>query len=330
MRDILEQHLAAAEAEGRSLTDAEASLIESLSASKAPEVSPEPAYVPARLSAADDDARQRQETLSRVLTAVQERQPLITAATVHYGTSRPAGVPSMPNGRLVDLLKSRGAHNLGEQARTFQVPRIAAGGAAAVWTPGSDKAEVPTELASVTSDVVAAWTAVTSTGFMDVAGLALILEGMLAREVVKKENTVIAASIITQADSQTDSTDYQGVVGDAVTDAMLGGGTNLVLMLGANVAAGCLGSAVVGPFGRDGDYGGTIMGHPFVVVSGIDADTAVAVDPRALAVAASPMMTLIDPYSGSVQNSVVIRQETSVAVVTSDVEAIGLAKKLPA
>lgn len=66
------------------------------------------------------------------------------------------------------------------------------------------------------------------------------------------------------------------------------------------------------------------------MVSGIDADTAVAVDPRALAVAASPMMTLVDPYSGSVQNSVVIRQETSVAVVTSDVDAIGLAKKLPA
>ena len=42
------------------------------------------------------------------------------------------------------------------------------------------------------------------------------------------------------------------------------------------------------------------------------------------------MMTLVDPYSGSVQNSVVIRQETSVAVVTSDVDAIGLAKKLPA
>lgn len=327
MLDVVKRHLEAAEAEGRALTDHEAALIEAVAST--PDPSPE-TITAAHIPAAAPEADTRTETLTKILAAVQDRQPFITAATVHYGTARPAGVANAAGGRLVDFLKGRGAQDLGESARTFQVPRIKAGGAAGVWTPGQAKAEIESELAQISSDVIAAYTAVTSTGFLDIPNLAVILEGMLAREVVRKENATVATSLAGQSAGPLDSLDYQSTLADAVTEASLGGASSLVLMLGANVGAAVLGSAVVGPFGREGDYRGTLMGHPFVLVDGLDPDTVVAVDPRAIAVAASPMMTLVDPYSGSTSNAVIVRQETSVAVVAADPRAVGVAKHIPA
>ena len=70
------------------------------------------------------------------------------------------------------------------------------------------------------------------------------------------------------------------------------------------------------------------MGHPFVLVDGLDVDSCVAVDPRAVAVAASPLMTLVDPSSRSTTNSVIVRQESSVAVVAADPRGVGVAKKI--
>ncbi len=322
--NVSTQHLEAAESEGRALSDHEAALIETTTAADIPQMPVTAAYIPSRSSSEVDT---KAETLTKILAAVQERQPFITAAAADYATSRSVGVATPASNRLVEFLKARDATNLGEQARTFQVPKIASG-EAAKWTPGQAKAEIVTELGSVASEVIAAYTSITSTGFMDIPNLDVVVNGLLSREVVRQENAHIATSLAPQAFAPLDSLDYQTTVGDAVTEAMLGGAQSLVLILGANVGAAVLGSAFVGSFGRDSDYTRTLMGHPFVLVDGLDVDSCVAVDPRAVAVAASPLMTLVDPSSRSTTNSVIVRQESSVAVVAADPRGVGVAKKI--
>lgn len=68
-------------------------------------------------------------------------------------------------------------------------------GDAAEWTTGQ-KAEIVTELASLSATVCAAWTEVTSTGFMDFAHLKNLLGRPLAQRVVLKENLAIATAVL--------------------------------------------------------------------------------------------------------------------------------------
>ena len=326
LTDVVRAHLEAAESEGRSLTDHEAALIEAVASSVEPVVASTP-YIPAPPV---DAAAERRELLSAALEAVQSRSAFratITASTpVHYSTTRVAGEPAPVGGRLVEQLRSMGAADLGSTARTFQVPRVKSGDAAE-WIPGQAKSEIVTELGTVSSDVIAAFTAVTSTGFMDISSLDAILAGLLSRRVVVQENAAVAASILAQGPTPLDGLDDGHTVATAVTDAMLGGADALVLLLGGNVAATILGDGGVGPFGRDADYRSSLIGHPFIVVPGMNSDTVVAVDPRAVAVAFTPLQLLVDPYSGSTSNEVVIRVESSVAAVVTDSTGVGVAAK---
>lgn len=62
------------------------------------------------------------------------------------------------------------------------------------WTTGQ-KAEIVPEL-SLSATMCAAWTEVTSTGFMDFAHLKNLLGRPLAQRVVLKENLVIARAVL--------------------------------------------------------------------------------------------------------------------------------------
>ena len=66
-----------------------------------------------------------------------------------------------------------------------------------------------------------------------------------------------------------------------------------------------------------------MFGLPYLIVPGMTSADAIAVDARALTVSASPVMVLVDPYSASKTNGVIVRVETSAAVVVNDANATG-------
>lgn len=323
-REILAAHLAAAEAEGRAVTDAEAALIEAIAAE--PERPRPGTYIdiaPAlpRIEAADPSVARGAE-LTAALDAVQNRTPFVSATVAHYATSQAVGVESPTSGRLVDWLRGRGAQGLPGQARTFQVPKIASGDAA-VWKFPDPKAEITTELASIPSTVHAAYTQVTSTSALDVDGLEMIINGLLRRRVVAVENAAIAKGIADQGKAATAAS-----AAEAITHAVIAASSidarNVVAMLSPDVASTVTADGLVGWLGDTRNFQGMVMGVPFVIVNGLAAGTAVAVDTRAVALAYTPVMVLTDPYSGSTSNTVTIRVETSTAAVVTDPTAVGV------
>lgn len=326
-REILAAHLAAAEAEGRALTDGEAALIEAIASTPDPERLHPAAYAdvtPALPRVQAAPAPDTHGALVKMLDSIHSRTPFVSATVAHYSTTQTLGVPSPVTGRLVDWLMGRGAQSLGGEARTFQVPKIKSGDAGK-WDFPSVKPEIVTELASVPSTVHAAYTQVTSTSALDVPGLEMIINGMLRRRVVAVENTEIAKSIAAQVGKATTATTPEAAITDAVLAASTIGVGTVVAMLSPDVASAVMASGAVGWLGDTRVFQGMVVGVPFVVVNGLAAGTAVAVDTRAVALAFTPVMALTDPYSGSTSNVVTIRVETSTAAVVTDPTAVGVA-----
>ena len=339
---VLASYLTTAETDGRALTDSEAHLIETLATlPAAPMVDQEvrdavaelrntvqqqqpanaqPTSVYASLLPTRDD-------MTAMVQAIRSKTPLtVTAAAAAYNTSKPLGEPLRDAARVVDLLIGLGAAQA-PMARNVEVPRIASGDAA-VWTTGT-KAEIVTELASISATVCAAWTEVTSTGFMDIMGLDNLLGRLLARRVVLKENLAVADSLETQGTAATAGADAVGTVVGALVEASKSGGQPSILMLSDDLAIDVLSAAQAGYAGLDTYWRGTLFGVRFVVVPGMTAATAVAADPTALAVGRSDVMQLVDPYSSSTTNGVIVRTEVSVAAAVLDPTAVGVCTTTP-
>lgn len=333
---VLASYLANAETEGRTLTDSEASLIETLaSMPAAPAVDTEAraalAELQNRVNAQPAAAQPvtayasmlpSADDMNALVQAIRSKTPLsVTAAAVAYDTSRPLGEPLGDIARVSTLLRSLGAAQA-PMARNVEVPRIASGDAAE-WTSGT-KAEIVTELASLSATVCAAWTEVTSTGFMDFANLENLLGRLLARRVVLKENLAIANDLESQGTAATAGADAIGTVVGAMVEASKSGGQPNVLMLADDLAVSVLSEAQAGYAGLDTYWRGSLFGVRFVVVPGMTASTAIAADATALAVGQSEVMQLVDPYSSSKSNGVIVRSEVSIATAVLDPTAVGV------
>ena len=329
MRDVLNNYLAAAEAEGRTLSDAEAKLIETLaSAPEVPagyvEVPREMLDIPAALPRVQASEPDRPGEITGMLDAIHNRTPFVSATVADYKTSMTVGVDTPVTGRLLDWLYRRGALGLGGASRTYQVPKIASGDAAG-WTFPSEKSEIVTELASIPSTVHAAYTSMTSTSALDIEGLEMIISGLLSRRVIAVENKASAEGIAAQGVQQ-DASDAADAISKAIIAASAIDVTSVVAMLAPDVAAKVTATGLVGALGDSDRFQNMVMGVPYAVVQGLTPGTAVAVDTRATAVSFTPVMTLVDPYSEAKSNVVTIRVETSTAVVVSDPTAVGVAK----
>jgi hypothetical protein len=341
LHTVLASYLTAAETEGRSLTDAEARLIESLATLPTPStvdteareaiaalresvvtpLSPAPA-LPAYASLLPS-----REDMHAMVQAIRSKTPVsVTAAAAAYDTSMPLGAPLTDVSRLVDVLRGLGAAEA-PMARNVEVPRIASGDAA-VWTSGT-KAEIVTELATIAATVCAAWTEVTTTGFMDIRNLDSLLGRLLARRVVLKENLAVADSLETQGTAATAGVDAVGTVIGALVEASKSGQQPSILMLSDDLAIDVLSAAQAGYAGLDTYWRGTLFGVRFAVVPGMTAATAIAADPTALAIGRSDVMQLVDPYSSSTSNGVIIRTEVSVAAAVLDPTAVGVCTTAP-
>lgn len=339
IHSALASYLATAETEGRSLSDHEASLIETLATVEdRPAVDTEAREALAQLQTKVTDALGQATTpapahayaslvpsrddLSLLVQAIRSRQPLsVTAAAAAYDTSKPLG-EVLPNvARMSDLILNLGAVSA-PIARNVEVPRIASGDAAP-WTSGT-KAEIVTELASIGSTVCAAWTEVTSTGFMDFVNLENLLGRLLARRVVLQENLAISGDLEAQGTTATDGADAVSTVTGALVEASKSGGTPNVLMISDDLAISVLSAAQAGYAGLDTYWRGSLFGVRFVIVPGMTAATAIAADCTALAVGRSDVMQLVDPYSSSKSNGVIIRTEVSVGTAVLDPTAVGI------
>lgn len=335
IKQTLQNHLQAADDDGRQISDGEAQLIEVL------------ASMPLDTPAVDVEAREaigalRSEVMASraaepasfrvnaellpdhagmvsLLEAIKTRQPFSVQAA-SYDVQRPVEVGARQVARLIDRLGANGSQ-VAPVARKLEVPRIASGDAE-IWTEG-DKAEIVTELALVEADVIAAWTEINSMNLIDINSLELQLSTLLGRRVVAQENVAVAESLLGQATVGTAGT----TAVEAVVNAMLavsasGAGANFLIM-STDIAAGVMASAQAGYAGLDTYWRGSLYGMPFAVVPGLTANTAIAADASALVIGRTPVLQLSDPYSGSKRNSVILRTETSVAIAVLDPTAVG-------
>ena len=321
-KKILEQYLRTAEDEGRTLTDAEASLVESLAASvdQPPHAEAGPPVAPAPTITAEATP----SLAAAVLKAVEDRQSFrVDASAVYYDTVKVAtNVPTVSSNRLVSWLLRHGATNVGApQGRTVSFPRLVAGNDAAVWNPGDPKAELPSELASVPCDVYAAFTEIYETARLDIPSIDGYLDALITRRVIAAENAGIAASLTDQATvSAVTATSAVEAVAAAIAQVESASPSSLVLCITSDVWASIAGTGLVGQLGDGKYYEQTLMGVPFFIVPG--ALSIIAVDCRSLGVAAVGPFVYVGPGDAKA-NEVIIRSETSAAAIVADPSAAG-------
>ena len=319
--NTIRKHLEAAEADGRTLTDAEASLIENVTAATFERHEPTPIVEPTRTADVGDGMTPNRDQLERLVTAIETREPVtITAAAVSYDTHLTSGQRMVDAARVAQFLSDLGAVRVGS-ARKIDVPTIASGDAAA-WTTGS-KSEIVTELSSVASGVYAAFTEVTSLGVMDIPSLEGLLSTLLGRRVIAAENTGLAEQLATQATAGAGGTSGAEAIADAMVAAAAGGTNANALLLSSACATSALSEIKSGDSADSKLWSSRMFGLPYLIVPGMTSADAIAVDARALTVSASPVMVLVDPYSASKTNGVIVRVETSAAVVVNDANATG-------
>ena len=223
--------------------------------------------------------------------------------------------------RLSDRLIGLGAR-IAPVARKLEVPVIASGDAD-IWTSGT-KAEIVTELALVDAEVVATWTEVTAMNFIDLKALEMQLTMLLGRRVVAVENVAVGESMLGQGTTATAAaTAVEAVVSAILTASASGAGPN-VLIMSSDIASDVTSSAQAGYVGLDDYWRGTLYGLPFPLVPGLTANRVIAADSNALVIGRTPFLQLVDPYSGSRTNDVVLRTETSIAVAALDPTAVGI------
>lgn len=334
--ETLHKYLQAAEAEGRSISDPEANLIETLAT--LPPETPAGVDVEARSAIATLRAEMQEqqpvvtassplssmlpnsEGMNGLLTAIKSRQPYSVQAAA-YSVQRPVDTVARSVIRLSDRLIGLGA-GIAPVARKLEVPVIASGDAE-IWTTGT-KAEIVTELALVDAEVVAAWTEVTSMNFIDLNALEMQLTMLLGRRVVAVENVAVGESLLGQGTTATAAANaVEAVVSAILTASASGAGPN-VLIMSSDIASAVMSSAQAGYVGLDDYWRGTLYGLPFHVVPGLTANRVIAADANALVIGRTPVLQLVDPYSGSKTNDVVLRTETSIAVAALDPTAVGI------
>lgn len=324
MKQILDAHLRAAEEQGRTLTAEEASLIDALvTTPQPPQVEATTAHIPTPgvPQEQSDGIVPSKADLQRLVAAAQERQPLsVRAAFAHYATHA-TGAPTQPtNLRLADFLVQRGAAQVGV-ARSIDVPRIASGDAGE-WTTGN-KAEIVTALSATPSKVFAAFTDIESMAYSDVSGLEVLIGALLGRRVMAKENAGLASQIAAGGSAGGNDADAVKAIVGAIVAAANGGTNPNVLLLSPAAAAGALSAAQIGMGADQGWQTQTLFGLEYLIVPGLTGADAVAADARALAVARSEVMVLVDPYTAAKTNGVTLRVETSAAAVVLDANAVG-------
>ena len=339
LNTVLASYLQAAESDGRPLSDPEAHLIETLATmppAAVVDVEAREALASLQTRVAESlPAAHAPDTvhatsgllpdtagLNAMLQAVRSRQPFsVTAAAAHYDTHIMVGEPIREISRLVDFMRSVGAVNAG-MARNLEVPVIASGDAA-VWTTGS-KAEIVTELATIPATVCAAWTEVTSTGFLDFQNLQTQLGRLLGRRVVLQENLAVASDLESQGTAAANGADAVATVTGALVQASESGGIPNLLLLASDLATDVLAAAQAGFAGLDTYWRGSLFGVRYVIVPGLTASTAIAADCSAIAIGRSDVLQLVDPYSASKTNGVILRTEVSVATAVLDPYAVGV------
>jgi hypothetical protein len=319
-KQIIEQYLRTAEDEGRTLTDQEAGLVESLAAAaEQPQAAPSPVVAPAPpVQAAEQPSVSR-----RVLRAIEERQSLrIDAAAIAYETVKVAQMPAVSNNRLASWLLRHGAVDVGTpQGRTLQFPRLVAGNEAGAWTPGTAKAELPSELAEVPVVTFAGYTEIYETAKLDVPDVDGYLHSLITRRVIAAENEGLATSIKSQATTSTVvASSAVEAIAATIAQVESASPSSLVLLISADVWGATAGTGLVGQLGDGKYYEQHLMGVPYFVTPGVQ--SIVALDARAVGVTAAGPFILVAPQDAT-QNSVVIRSETSAAVVVSDPSAAG-------
>jgi hypothetical protein len=94
--------------------------------------------------------------------------------------------------------------------------------------------------------------------------------------------------------------------------------------MSSDIASDVTSSAQAGYVGLDDYWRGTLYGLPFPLVPGLTANRVIAADSNALVIGRTPFLQLVDPYSGSRTNDVVLRTETSIAVAALDPTAVGI------
>ncbi len=321
-KQILEQYLRTAEDEGRTLTDAEAELVESLAASVDQPVKAEagPVVAPAPTITAEATP----SLAAAVLKAVEDRQSFrVDASAVYYDTVKVASnIPTVSSNRLAGWLLRHGATNVGTpQGRTVSFPRLVAGNEAAVWNPGDVKAELPSELASVPCDLYAAYTEIYETARLDIPAIDGYLDALITRRVVAAENAGIATSLKSQATTSTvTATSGVEAIAAAIAQVESASPSSLVLLITSDVWAQVAGTGLVGQLGDGRYYEQTLMGVPYFIVPG--SMSIVAVDCRSLGVAAAGPFVYVGPGDAT-KNEVIIRSETSAAAIVADPSAAG-------
>jgi hypothetical protein len=322
IKTVIDAHLRAAEAEGRTLTDSEVALIEQIVETPTETVEidvVEASHRPiGRHIEAGDGITPSRTDRARLVEAISKRQAMtVEAAAARYQTHT-SGVALLSNAtRLADVLVQHGAARVGI-SRNIDVPRIASGDAAA-WTTGN-KAEIVTELGSIAAGLYAAFTEVETQFAGDMAGIDNILSTMLGRRVVGQENTGLGAMIESGAAAGTNNADALTAIANAIVKASDSGTNPNLLLLSPAAAAGSLSAAQAGPSADSRIWTSTLFGIDYVVVPGLTG--VVALDAAAIAVASSPVLTLVDPYSSSKTNGVIVRVETMSAAIVVDSLAV--------
>ena len=319
VRTLITDHLRAAEAEGRTLSDSEAALIEQIAASAAdvpaPVTAPVPIYTAPRIEAAGGFTVDQVETL---VGAIREgRSMSVQAAASLYDTVKPMG-PSTRIGQtnsLVRYFQTQGAGFLNETSRKIGHVQTTEAMLAADWVAGQTKKEIPVAWVESPTHTAAAYTLLYEPNTLDVAGLTATIGGLLERAVVARENRAIAGDIDSAAQSAGVNASAIGAAADAMTTVIENGGTPGMFLVSTDAYAQLISSAT---FGNAAEVGTSVLfGLPLVGVGGLGAGTVIAADPRSIGLAYLSPVAYVG-QNDATRNEMIVRVESNLTTIVFD------------